>query len=111
MSDMMGQNTLVSPVGASPDGSVASTATPGASGPGGQMAMASALLWLIGGAAALSVGIAVAGRKGVKPTFGRLDVFDAMWNTATVVVFIGAGKLIAYKFHGHKLSQAFLLVV
>lgn len=75
------------------------------------MGTAASVIWLIGGAAAIAVGTAYLGRKGVKPTLGHLDLWDSMFNAASVVVWLGTFKVIAYRYHGHKLAQAYLLVV
>jgi hypothetical protein len=84
---------------------------PGAAGPGGQMNMAHAVVWLIVGAAGISVATGYLARKGIRPELGRFDAIDAVWNAATVAVVFGTFKILAYRFHGHKLSQAVLLVL
>ena len=84
---------------------------PGASAAGATMSASSAILWLVGGLAAIGVGTAVLARKGVRPEVGRFDALDAVWNAATVGVMFGTFKLLAYRFHGHKISQAVLLLL
>lgn len=86
-------------------------AGPGASGPGGQMSMAGAIAWVIVGSAAIAVTAGYVGRKGKAPTIGHLDVIDSAFNAATVAVWFGTFKLLASRFHGHKVSQAVLLVL
>ena len=102
-------NTFVSQPG-NPNSTPAATA-PGGSGPAATMSMTASILWLIGGAAAISVGAAYLGRKGKKVEFGRLDLVDSLFNAATVVVWVGTFKVLAYRFHGHRLAQAVLTVI
>jgi hypothetical protein len=103
--------TFVSQPGFPAGAGGANPSAPGGNGPAANMSMTSAVLWLIGGAAAVSLGAAYLGRKGRKVEFGRLDVVDSLFNAATVVVWIGTAKVLAYRFHGHKLSQAVLTVI
>ena len=92
-------------------GVAANAGVPGGSIPGSTMGAASAVLWLVGGLAAISVGTAVLARKGVRPEIGRFDALDALWNAATVGVMFGTFKLLAIRYHGHKISQAVLLLL
>lgn len=111
MSDMMG-NTMVSQPGAGPGGgTTAAGAAPGANGPGGQMGMASAIGWVIVGSAAVYVGLGVVFRKGQKLPPLRIDAAAALANATSVAVIFGTAKLLATKYHGHKISQAVLLVL
>jgi len=75
------------------------------------MSAATAVVWLIVGAAGVSVATGYLARKGVRPEIGRFDAIDAVWNAATVAVVFGTFKVLAYRFHGHRLSQAILLVL
>ena len=104
----MSSNTYVSQPG---DTSWSVPAAPGAMAPGGQMSAASAVAWLIVGAAGISLGTGYLARKGVRPEIGRFDAIDAVWNAATVAVLFGTFKLLAYRYHGHRISQAVLLVL
>lgn len=62
----LGVNTHVSAPGGSPTGGVASTsAAPGATGPGAGMNVSTAIIWVIGGAAASLVALAVIFRRPV----------------------------------------------
>lgn len=84
---------------------------PGQTIPGATMGATSAVLWLVGGLVVISVGTAVLARKGVRPEIGRFDALDAVWNAATVGVMIATFKLLAIRYHGHKISQAVLLLL
>ncbi|SRR5579875_328353 len=99
------------PTGPSGPGVAAAPGAPGAAGPGAQMSPAAAVGWLIVGAAAIGVTTAYLGRKGARPQLGHLDVFDAVYNAATVAVIFGTAKVLAYRYHGHRVSQAVLLVL
>lgn len=92
-------------------GQVMSVGAPGANGPGGQMPTASAVGWLIALAAAIGIGTAYVGRKGARPMLGHLDVFETIYNASTILVVFGTMKVVAYRFHGHAVSQAVLLVL
>jgi hypothetical protein len=109
MSDM-GYNTMVSdstqPVG----GVATSDAAPGATGPGGQMGIVPAVFWTIGGAAAALVAMGIVFRRGAKLPPVRIDVVNAANIYFSWLVVNGTVKIIAYRFHGHKLAQAYLLV-
>lgn len=112
MSDMMGQTTMISdPSGAIGGAMLTSSAAPGAGGPGGQMGITSAVVWTIGGAAAALVALGYVFRKGgqkLPPV--RIDAVNAMNIYFSWLVVNGTVKVIAYRFHGHKLAQAYLLV-
>lgn len=84
---------------------------PGSGGPGASMPTASAVGWLIAFAAAVGVSTAYLARKGTKPTIGHLDVFETIYNASTLLVVFGTMKVIAYRYHGHAVSQAILLVL
>lgn len=51
----------------------------------------------------------MAGKEGLPPI--RIDAVHAMVTALEVIVVIGTFKVIAYRFHGNPLSQAFLLIV
>lgn len=109
---MSTQNTYVSDPGSgSSQVQAGYSMAPGGSMPGGQMSMTSGVLWLVAGAAAISVGTGYLARKGVRPEIGRFDAIDAVWNAATVAVVFATFKLLAYRYHGHKVSQAVLLLL
>ncbi len=109
MTDVMGQNTYVSNPGG--NATPGYTGAPGGTGPGAGMSMASAIAWLMVGSAAVGIGTAVFARKGVKPQIGTLDVFSTVYNASTVAVVFATAKLLAYRYHGHRISQAVLLVL
>ena len=103
-------NTYVS----NPGGTAPTAAPPGPPGggvAGANMSMTSAVLWLVGGLAGIGVGTAYLARKGIRPEIGRFDALDAVWNAASVGVIFGTFKLLAYRYHGHELSQAVLLLL
>jgi hypothetical protein len=109
-------NTYVSNPGASggPSGSGVSAppvGAPGSTGPGANMPTAAAVGWLIALAAGVGIGTAYLGRKGAKPMLGHLDVFETVYNASTLLVVFGTMKVIAYRYHGHAVSQAVLLVL
>ena len=108
----MSMNTYVSAPGGTGLSAGAQVAVaPGGAAPGGTMSATSAILWLVGGAAVLSVGTAYLARKGVRPEIGRFDAIDIAWNTTTVALGFATIKLLAYRFHGHSISQAVLLLL
>jgi hypothetical protein len=47
--------------------------------------------------------------KGIAPI--RIDAVHAIVTALEVIVVLGTLKVIAYKYHGNPLAQAFLLVV
>jgi hypothetical protein len=112
MSDMMGTSTQVSnpslPIGGT--GPVGASAAPGALGPGGQMGIVPAVLWTIGGAGAALVVLGMIFRKGQKLPPLRVDAINAMNIYFSWLLVNGTVKIIAYRYHGHKLAQAYLLV-
>jgi hypothetical protein len=92
-------------------GTVAASAAPGATGPGGQTNMASALGFEIIGA---MVGLFVLGyafRKGGKalPPL-RVDAMSMLNCWFSVLVVGGTVKVLCYKYNGHKWAQAYLLI-
>lgn len=89
----------------------AAPGAPGSSGPGAQMPTAAAVGWLIALSAAIGIGTAYVGRKGAKPMIGHLDVFETLYNASTILVVFGTLKVVAYRYHGHAVSQAILLVL
>ena len=93
---------------------VGTAGIPGAPGSGvigANMSPAHAVGWLLVAAAGISLTTGYMGRKGVKPQIGHLDVFEVIFNAAGVAVVFGTAKVLAYRFHGHALSQAVLLVL
>lgn len=103
------QNTFVSqPGGGAP---APQPGAPGASGPGANVSMAAAMGWLVGGAAVVTLGVGFLARKGVKPEIGRFDVVQVIFGAAGTAVVFGTAKTLAYRYHGHKLSQAVLLLL
>jgi len=107
----MGFSTQVSdPTQSVGGGTVTSSAAPGASGPGGQMSMTSAVLWTIGGSAAGLVALGYVFRRGEKLAPLRVDAFSALNIYFSWLVIHGTIKVIATRYHGHKLSQAYLVL-
>jgi hypothetical protein len=109
----MGLNTQIS----DPSGSVggvagaAGTASPGGTGPGAQMSMTNAVVLTIGTAAAGLLALGIVFRKGgVKLPPLRVDAANAINVYFSWLLVNGTLKLVAYHWHGHKVSQAFLLV-
>lgn len=110
MTDMMlGQNTYVSTPQTNAQPSAAGS--PGSGGPGANMSMTAAVAYVLVATGAISLASAYLARKGKKPIIGHFDVLDAVYNAGTVGVIFGTAKLLAYRYHGHKLSQAVLLVL
>jgi hypothetical protein len=94
-----------------PNGQMPATAGPGSTGPGAQMSMTSAVLLTIGVAAGGLVGLGLIFRKGQKvlPPL-RIDAANAINIYFSWLLIDGTLKLVAYRYHGHKLSQAYLLI-
>lgn len=110
MTDVMGQSTQVSNPSAPIGGTVGSSAAPGAAGPGGSMSMTSAVLWTIGGAGAGLIALGYVFRKGSQLPAMRVDAANAFNVYFSWLLIHGTVKIIAYRYHGHKLAQAYLLI-
>lgn len=109
MSDTMGATSAQGvPI---PAGAAGATASPGATGPGGQMSMTSAVVTTIGVAAAGLVALGLIFRKGQKvlPPL-RVDAANAINIYFSWLLIDGTLKLVAYHYHGHKVAQAYLLI-
>lgn len=91
-------------------GPVQSSAAPGAAGPGGQMGITSAVVWTIGGAAAALIALGVIFRRGEKLPPIRIDAVNALNIYFSWLVVNGTVKILAYRYHGHRIAQAYLLV-
>ena len=94
--------------------SLSAALNPGAPGSGAPLAnvsMTSALLYVVGGSAALSIIVGYLARKGVKPELGRFDVPQIVFTASGTMMVIGTVKTLAYHFHGHKIAQAALLLL
>ena len=111
MTDTMMGNTYVSDPSASPLGGVPSaSAAPGATGPAANIPMAGAIATTILVPAALLVGLRlVFGSKDKLPPL-RVDATNVVNVYMSWLVMNGAVKLIAYRYHGHKIAQAFLVI-
>jgi hypothetical protein len=105
-----GLNTSVSGGIPIPQGTTTATAAPGAAGPGGQMSILSAVILTIGSAVAGLVVLRLVFGKGDKLPPARIDAVEAFKIYWSWLVIDGTLKLVAYKFHGHKLAQAYLLI-
>lgn len=98
-------NTYVS----NPSGPVAQSAAPGAAGAGAQMGVDKAALVLLVTAVGGLVGLRLLfGGKGLPPM--RVDASEAIkvflaYQTINIPL-----KLLAYHFHGHQASQAYILL-
>lgn len=105
-------NTEVSDTGGSANAGVtASTGVAGSSGPGANMGMGSAVALTLGAAAAGLLGLGlVFRRKGEGLPALRVDAANALNVYFSWLLIDGTLKVIAYHFHGHKLSQAYLLI-
>jgi predicted alpha/beta-hydrolase family hydrolase len=110
MTDMMGSSTQVSDPTQSIGGTVTSSAAPGATAVGGQMSMTSAVLWTIGASGASLVALGFVFRKGAKPAPLRVDAANALNVYFSWLLIHGTVKVLAYRFHGHKVAQAYLLI-
>lgn len=110
MTATLDANTQVSGGIPIPQGTTQATAAPGASGPGGQMSILSAVVVTIGtGIVGLVVARKLFGTKDKLPPV-RIDAVSAFAAYWSWLVIDGTLKLVAYKFHGHKLAQAYLLI-
>jgi hypothetical protein len=102
-------NTSVSGGIPIPQGTTTASAAPGASGPGGQMSILSGVIVTLGtGLVGLVVLRKVFGGKDLPPV--RIDAVNAFNIYWSWLVIDGTLKLVAYKYHGHKLAQAYLLI-
>jgi hypothetical protein len=87
------------------------TAAPGATGPGGQMSMGAVAISTIGLSAAALIALGIAFRvkgKGLPPL--RIDALNALNIYFSWLVVHGTVKMIAYRYHGHKWAQAYILI-
>jgi hypothetical protein len=109
MSDTMGATSAQGvPI---PSGVAGATAAPGATGPGGTMSMTTAVITTIGVAAGGLIALGLIFRKGQKvlPPL-RVDAANAINIYFSWLLIDGTLKLVAYRFHGHKVAQAYLLI-
>lgn len=103
-------NTQVSGGIPIPQGTTQATAAPGANGPGGQMSILTAVLVTLGTAAVGLVVLRKVFGQGDKLPPARIDAVEAFKIYWSWLIIDGTLKLVAYKFHGHKLAQAYLLI-
>jgi hypothetical protein len=109
MSDTMGATSAQGvPI---PSGAATATAAPGATAPGGTMSMTNAVITTIGVAAGGLIVLGLIFRKGQKvlPPL-RVDAANAINIYFSWLLIDGTLKLVAYRFHGHKVAQAYLLI-
>ena len=94
-----------------PTGVVPATSAPGAAGPGGNMSITTAVLTTVGVAAGGLIVLGLVFRKGQKvlPPL-RIDAANAVNVYFSWLLIDGTLKLLAYKYHGHKVAQAYLLI-
>lgn len=110
MSSTMGATQVSDPAGSPLGGVPPNSTAPGAAGPGGNMPMATAVI--------MTIVVPVLGLAALRMIFGSKDKLPPLRVDATNAVNIyfswlviqGSLKLVAYRYHGHKLAQAFLLV-
>jgi len=103
--------TQVSDPGASPMGGTPTMSTaPGAAGPAGGMPMATAVVTTIVVPVVALATLRLIFGKGDKLPPLRVDATQAVNVYFSWLVIQGSLKLIAYRYHGHKLAQAFLLI-
>lgn len=114
MMDGLGVSTFVSQPGGGPGNTaqMGSTSAPnGASAPGAAMPMSSAVLIPLGiGVAGLAVLYTLFRREGKQLPPLRVDAANAINAYLSWLVIQTPLKLLAYKYHGHKVAQAYLLV-
>ena len=105
-------NTQVSAPGVPiQQGTATASAAPGATGPGANVSMTSAVLTTLGVAAGGLVVLGVLFRnKGVKLAPLRVDAANALNVYFSWLLINGTLKLVAYKYHGHRVAQMYLLV-
>ncbi len=103
-------NTAVSGGIPIPQGAVAATASPGAGGPMGQVSVPVAVGTVLGVAAVGLLGLGLIFRRGQKLPPVRIDAVNALNVYFSWLLIDGTLKLVAYKYHGHKLAQQFLLI-
>jgi hypothetical protein len=94
-----------------PNGQMPATAGPGSTGPGATMSMTTAVATTIGVAAVSLIGLGLIFRKGQKvlPPL-RIDAANALNIYFSWLLIDGTLKLVAYKYHGHTVAQAYLLI-
>ena len=104
-------NTFVSQPGGSPLGGIPTvSAAPGATGPAAGIPMAGAIATTILAPAAALVALRlIFGSKDKLPPL-RVDATNVINIYMSWLVANGAVKLLAYKYHGHKLAQAYLVI-
>jgi hypothetical protein len=103
--------TISDPTQAIPTGTVAASASPGATGPGAQTDIGHAAAYTIVGAAAglFVLGYAFrAGGKALPPL--RVDAMNMLNVWFSWLVIDGTVKVLCYRYHGHKWAQAYLLI-
>lgn len=74
------------------------------------MGITSAVVWTIGGAAAALIALGVIFRRGEKLPPIRIDAVNALNIYFSWLVVNGTVKILAYRYHGHRIAQAYLLV-
>lgn len=106
-----GLNTTVSAGGVSSGVAGSASAAPGATGPGGDMSVGRSALLVVGVGAAGLLGLGILFRRGGKslPPL-RIDAANAMNIYFSWLLVDATLTTLAYKYHGHPVSQAFLLV-
>jgi hypothetical protein len=107
-----GLNTSVSAPGLSPASGVTSaTAAPGATGPGAGMSVGKSALAVVGVGAAGLLGLGILfrrGGKGLPPI--RIDAVNVANVYFSWLLADATLTVLAYKYHGHPVAQAFLLI-
>jgi hypothetical protein len=92
-------------------GTASASAAPGATGPGANISMTSAVLTTLGVAGVGLVALGILFRhKGDKLAPLRVDAANSLNVYFSYLLINGTLKLVAYKYHGHKLAQEYLLI-
>lgn len=94
-----------------PSGASTNSAAPGAQGPGSNLNVTHAVVVTLGSAALGLVALGWLFRRGGKslPPL-RVDAANALNVYFSWLLVDGTLKLLAYRYHGHKLAQAYLLI-
>ncbi len=104
-----GLNASVASGGGQVSPSYGATAAPGATAPLGQMGVDKAVIVTIGVAAGALLAMRVLfGEKKTPPV--QVSAMSALNVYFSWLLINGAVKIVAYKYHGHKAAQAYLLV-
>lgn len=113
MSVQANGNTQVSSAGAgiSAGASASTGSAAGSGGPGAQISSTQAVITVLGVAAAGLLALGYIFRRGGRELAPiRVDAANALNVYFSWLLIDGTLKILAYKYHGHKLAQMYLLV-